>query len=324
MFIDIACNITCENLLANIKEILDECKKNDVMPLFVGLDVESSLKCLELSKMYNTCCFQGIHPNHIDESKIDEYENLNEVFDYDDERVAGIGECGLDYYRSKNRLSQLDVFRKHISIYNLPYFYHCRNSADFTCISTTNLQPNSVPVIDSQITDLQNTSPPTAGTQNNSVSVTDSQTVNSQTFEKESNKAFDDFCRIAHPNGVVHSFDGTIEEAEILLSMGFYIGINGCSLKTLENIEVVRRIPLNRILLETDSPYCQIRKSHASSQFVDIDKSKYNTPINIKKVAEAVSKIKNVTMEEIESTVYENTIRLFPRVEKYTSYWRSK
>ena len=52
------------------------------------------------------------------------------------------------------------------------------------------------------------------------------------------------------------------------LSLDLYIGLNGCSLKTEENLEVVKNIPLDKILLETDAPYCDIRSSHASSKFV--------------------------------------------------------
>ena len=66
-----------------------------------------------------------------------------------------------------------------------------------------------------------------------------------------------------------------------LLEMDLYIGINGCSLKTEENLEIVKKIPLDRIMLETDSPYCDIRNSHASMKllgeriFKEKDKKKY-------------------------------------------------
>ncbi|OEH78056.1 family domain-containing protein [Cyclospora cayetanensis] len=51
--------------------------------------------------------------------------------------------------------------------------------------------------------------------------------------------------------GVAHSFTGTAEEAKQLLDAGLYIGLNGCSLKTQENLAVVQQLPLSRILLET-------------------------------------------------------------------------
>ena len=64
--------------------------------------------------------------------------------------------------------------------------------------------------------------------------------------------------------GVVHSFTGGLEEMKQLVNLGLYIGVNGCSMKTEENCAVVSQIPLDRLLLETDSPYCEIRPSHAS------------------------------------------------------------
>jgi TatD DNase family protein len=57
-------------------------------------------------------------------------------------------------------------------------------------------------------------------------------------------------------HGVVHSFDDTLELAQQFMDMGLYIGINGCSLKTQDNLEVVKALPLDKILLETDCPYC--------------------------------------------------------------------
>lgn len=67
--------------------------------------------------------------------------------------------------------------------------------------------------------------------------------------------------------GVVHSFTGTADEARELLDMGLYIGINGCSLKTQENLDVVKSLPLDKLMLETDGPWCEIRPSHAGHKF---------------------------------------------------------
>lgn len=81
-------------------------------------------------------------------------------------------------------------------------------------------------------------------------------------------------------NGVVHSFTDSENELKACLDLDLYIGVNGCSLKTINNMEVVKKIPLDRILLETDAPYCDIKTTHDSYKYVDtyfdrVKKDKY-------------------------------------------------
>jgi TatD DNase family protein len=128
--------------------------------------------------------------------------------------------------------------------------------------------------------------------------------------------------------GVVHSFTGEMEEMEELVDMGFDIGVNGCSLKTVENVEVVRRVPLERLQLETDGPWCEMRASHASAEFLkgveegwkSVKKEKWvkgamvkgrNEPCMISRVAVAVAKIRGVSVEELTERVWENGVRMF-------------
>ena len=69
--------------------------------------------------------------------------------------------------------------------------------------------------------------------------------------------------------------------------LGVSAGVNGCSLKTDANLAVVAGLPADRLLLETDAPWCGIRPSHASSRFVQTkfpekDKKQFRPDVLVK------------------------------------------
>lgn len=68
--------------------------------------------------------------------------------------------------------------------------------------------------------------------------------------------------------GVVHSFTGTVEEMTELMDLGLYIGLNGCSFKSAENCDVVRAVRLDRLMIETDGPWCEVRPSHEGWKYL--------------------------------------------------------
>ena len=125
--------------------------------------------------------------------------------------------------------------------------------------------------------------------------------------------------------GVVHSFTGDEEELQGIIDLDLYVGVNGCSMKTEENCEIVKKIPLDRIMLETDCPYCEIRNSHFSSKYVKTQipkapKKKYkadkmvkerNEPCTMIQVLEAVAALKEVTEKELAEAAWENTVKMF-------------
>ncbi|KAG9445275.1 hypothetical protein H6P81_016615 [Aristolochia fimbriata] len=142
-----------------------------------------------------------------------------------------------------------------------------------------------------------------------------------------------DFCEILAQNkdrfiaGVAHSFTGSAEDCDRLLEFeNLYIGVNGCSLKTAENLGVVQNIPIERMMIETDSPYCEIRKTHAGNKFVNslwpsTKKEKYddgctvkgrNEPCNVRQVLEVVAGCKSITdIDRLSQALYINTCRVF-------------
>nr|XP_023907916.1 deoxyribonuclease Tat-D-like [Quercus suber] len=135
--------------------------------------------------------------------------------------------------------------------------------------------------------------------------------------------------------GLVHSFTGSLEEMKSLVALGFDIGINGCSLKTEENLAVVAEIPLERLQIETDGPWCEMRPSHASAKFFKeadapelpkaVKKEKWcaeamvkgrNEPCTITRVAWVVARVKGVTVGEVCEQAWHNSIRMFNLGEK--------
>ncbi|XP_065857327.1 uncharacterized protein [Euphorbia lathyris] len=145
--------------------------------------------------------------------------------------------------------------------------------------------------------------------------------------------AAEDFCEIMERNkdkfsaGVTHSFTGSAEERDkLLLFNNMYIGVNGCSLKMAENLDVVKGIPVERMMIETDSPYCEIKSTHAGINFVKSiwpskKKEKYdqnsivkgrNEPCLVRQVLEVVAGCKGVKdIDEMSRTIYHNTSRVF-------------
>ncbi|KAF9327445.1 TatD DNase, partial [Linnemannia elongata] len=98
-------------------------------------------------------------------------------------------------------------------------------------------------------------------------------------------------------HGVVHSFTGSVEEMQHYLDLGLYIGINGCSLKTEENLKVAVSVPLDRLMLETDGPWCDIRPTHASfkhlSKMTPEQQAMYSPPSKKKEKFESGLMVKN-------------------------------
>ncbi len=105
-----------------------------------------------------------------------------------------------------------------------------------------------------------------------------------------------------HVKGVIHSFSGSLETALEYIKMGYLIGVNGVITFKNANIKnVIQKLPLEKIVLETDSPYL------TPEPF----RGKKNSPSHIIQIAEFVSHLKNVSLDELARITNNNIDELF-------------
>jgi TatD DNase family protein len=108
----------------------------------------------------------------------------------------------------------------------------------------------------------------------------------------------------ARAGGVLHCFTESWEVAERALALGFYISLSG--IVTFKNArlvhEVARRVPLDRLLIETDSPYL------APVPY----RGKINQPGYVRYVAEEIARLRDLPFSEVAQATTENFFRLFP------------
>lgn len=105
------------------------------------------------------------------------------------------------------------------------------------------------------------------------------------------------------PRGVIHSFSGSYELAEEFMGLGFFLGISGPVTFEKEDgfRDLVRRIPLESLLLETDSPYLTPHPH----------RGKRNEPVYVKYVAKTIADTKGISRDELSRKTTENAGRLF-------------
>lgn len=102
--------------------------------------------------------------------------------------------------------------------------------------------------------------------------------------------------------GVIHCFSGSYEMARAFIELGFVLGIGGVlTFKNSKLYQVVEKIPLSSIVLETDSPYLTPEPHRG-----EMNESKY-----IPLVAEKIAQIKGISLSEVEKITTDNAKRVF-------------
>ena len=103
-------------------------------------------------------------------------------------------------------------------------------------------------------------------------------------------------------SGVIHCFSGSLEMAKKFISLGFLLGIGGVvTFKNSKLFEVIEKLELTNIVLETDSPYLT----------PEPNRGKTNESSNIFYIAQKIAEIKNISLENVAKITTENAIRTF-------------
>jgi TatD DNase family protein len=112
----------------------------------------------------------------------------------------------------------------------------------------------------------------------------------------------------SHVKGIVHCYSYSKEIAMEYVKMGWYIGVGG--VVTFKNakklVETVEAIPLENIVLETDSPY-MAPVPHRGER---------NSSIFLSHVAEKIAEIKNISVEEVEKVTYQNALNIYKKANR--------
>ena len=262
-------------------EVISRAHEAGVFLINVGTQKDTSKSAVELARKYETGVWAtvGIHPIHTDASyhdadelgssdKEEAFTSRGEDFDYEyylklahDPKVVAIGECGLDYYR---------VDRPETT--NVP-----------------NLQmQKQKEVFDAHIELAYEVEKP---------------------LMLHCRDAYDDLVpmlrerkgRMRENAGIAHFFAGTKDHAKGLLDLGFSFTFGGVITFVRDYDEIVRYIPNDRILSETDAPYVT-PAPHRGGR---------NEPLYVIELEKKLAELKGVLEEDMAGQIWENAERIF-------------
>jgi TatD DNase family protein len=259
MYVDSHCHLSFPELLGRIETIradMAAARVDRALVICTTLEEFDSVHALAM-RYDNFWASAGVHPDNegIEEPTLERLLALAEL-----DRVVGIGETGLDYYRLNGRSIedmawQRERFRVHIRvarITGMPLIIHTRSaSADTLAI-----------------------------------------------LREEQGGTID-----GGPGGVFHCFTETAEVARAALDLGFHISFSGIlTFKNAQDLrDVASFVPLERCLIETDSPYL------APVPY----RGKTNSPAYVPHVAAQIAQLKGLPVETIAEATSRNFEQLF-------------
>lgn len=267
MLTDTHCHLDARQFRADRRAVIARALDAGVERMLTpGVSVESSAACIQIASE-NPAIFAavGIHPTDGGALEPDSLPRLRELASQP--KVVAIGEVGLDYYwvdDPERQSQQRELLKEQLRLASdlrKPVVLHCREKADAA----------QGPCID----DL--------------LGILDRWLVEAPTT-------------LTYP-GVLHSFSGGIDAARRALELGFLIGVTGPITFKNANMrrELVTALPLNRLLIETDSPYLA-PEPHRGQR---------NEPAFVAHIADKIAAVQSRSVSEVAAVTAENAARLF-------------
>ncbi|MBI2451330.1 MAG: TatD family hydrolase [Parcubacteria group bacterium] len=258
-------------------EIIKKTLLKDIWMVNVGSDKISSAGAVSIAQKYEAGVYAavGIHPDSGEDYVQDFYKKLSQ-----NPKVVAIGECGLDYafFVRKRRERQ----QKRASA-------EAESEGGFSDADITIKKERQKELFIRQIKLAEEVGKPLM--------------IHCREAFADLIKILDSFFIIHHLGnpGILHFFSGSLEDAKRLLEMGFSFSFGGVITFTRDYDEVIKFIPMDKILLETDAPFISPEPL----------RGKRNEPVNVELVAQKIAEIKNLDLTEAAKQTTENARKIF-------------
>ena len=274
MLIDTHAHLNFNAFDKDRNKVIKNCLENKIEIINIGTDFETSKKAIEVAVKYEkgVNCAIGLHPTNLDTNlikiKIDKCEGSH-------------FEKEFDYAKYKNFILE-DKWKKIVAIGEI--------GLDYLNLPKSKTKKNLLKKEQKKLFEKQLGLAKEFGLP----VILHCRMAIDDIIEILSKKVFSNL------SGTIHCFTGNLKQARKFLEMGFYIGLNGIIFK-LDLDKVIKIIPIDRILLETDCPYL------TPPSF----KEKRNNPLAVKHIAQKISDIKKLDYNHIEKITTKNAKKLF-------------
>lgn len=303
--IDTHAHLNFEAYDADRRQVIENSLSEGVFMINVGVNYNSSLQAVEISKEYGDGVWAaiGLHPENIDDDLHPDAKDFRKPA-FGEARLAGrpaSGEARLrrpedikepgfnaELYRGLARSSKKVVA---IGEIGLDYLRLPKNEA-----RASRIRAKQAEIFEQQLALSQELGLPAI--------------IHTRMAHKDTFGILEEFSgNRGSVNGVIHCFSGNVDEFRQYCGLGLYFGLNGIIFK-LDLDEAIAKMPLDRILLETDCPFLSPPMA-SLAKGGPLPEIKRNEPVYAKNVAERVAKIRNDSVETIIEAATENAERLF-------------